>query len=322
MKSLVPLRRTVSVTLTQARANIRKFGFWALLSCAPGLHAQTLNSVYLYRATQNVQTDATTVGLASGNPYSWGVEVKGTGLAAPVITLPTATNNGTINPTQHNGGTLGYNSSDGAWEYGSPNFNNISFSTSTDRNTRFPAGAYTVAISGLTTVSLTYNLITVDNIQFTLTNGTGGYWSGGNYYFDPTQSLTISSASTPFSYFTSGSFQSGQVNAAIRFAIYDSGANPISGSSSTRFQSDTTPGNNYISYTVAANTLAAGSTFKAVGNYVAISDQNTTNSASNMAFFNGATSVTLIAIPEPSTYAAIVGACGLGLALWRRRRQA
>ena len=35
-----------------------------------------------------------------------------------------------------------------------------------------------------------------------------------------------------------------------------------------------------------------------------------------------ADNVTLTAIPEPSTSAAIVGAFGLGLALWRRRRTA
>lgn len=333
MEKLVSLRSVASTNPAQALVSARQIGLTALLFCATTLNAQTLSSVYLYRGQENVQTDATTVvanptpvSSTYGGPLNWGVEVRGTGLSAPVITLPGATNNSTINSTQHNSGVLGFNSGDGAWEYGSPNFNNIGFPSTggaTDRNARFPAGTYTIAISGLTTVSLTYNLISVTTMQFSLTNGTGGTWSNGNYYFDPTQALTISSASTPFSNFNTTT--GGQVNGAIKFGIYDSGGNPISGSSSTRFYLDNTnltTNPNYIDYTVAANTLTAGSTFKIVGNYVAVSDQNSTNGSTNLAFFNGSTSITLIAIPEPSTYAAILGAFGLGVAAWQRRRQA
>ena len=174
-------------------------GLTALLVCAADLRAQTLSSINLYRGQVGVQTDASTVSSPS-NPLYWGVEVRGTGLTGPVITIPVVngTNNAIMNSSQHNGGVLGFNSSDGAFEYGSPNFDNISFPLSAggptgDRNVRFPIGTYTIAFpsTSLTTVSLDYKSLTVTSMQYTLTNGTGGSWSGGNYYFDPTQPLTI-----------------------------------------------------------------------------------------------------------------------------------
>ena len=55
------------------------------------------------------------------------------------------------------------------------------------------------------------------------------------------------------------------------------------------------------------------------GAFGAVVDKNTTNGGLNMAFFIGNTSLTLIAVPEPSTYAGLAGLAMLGFAFWRRR---
>jgi hypothetical protein len=52
----------------------------------------------------------------------------------------------------------------------------------------------------------------------------------------------------------------------------------------------------------------------------ATADYEITITASDI--WNNTTSLTVSAIPEPSTYAALSGALAFGLALWRRRRLA
>lgn len=304
-------------------AHLRSAAF-ALLAVVTS--AQTLTSVSVYRSAENVQTDATTVAInpapvsaTYGGPFGWGISVEGTGLSAPrVSAMPGATNNSTLNPTQHNNGTLGY--SDGAWQYGSPNFNNIGFpgtgAGALDRNARFPTGVYTIEIPGFSDVSLNYQHSSVDlnSPTFTLS---GGLWSGGVYLIDPTQTLTITSSSH-------NAFLSGNVNGGIGFAVVDSGDNAIAGGS-MRYRSDASPGADSISYTINPHTLTAGSDYTLIGLFRYITDQNSTNGSFNTAHFDAVTSLTISAvsaIPEPSTYAALAGLGALGLALWRRRRQA
>ena len=278
------------------------------------LNAQTVTQVTIGRSNENMQTDAITVVASTANPFGnldWGVEVKGIGLSAPTITLPGATNNGTINPLQHNGGVLGYNSNDAAWEYGSPNFNNIAMATGTDRNARFPFGSYTVSIPTFSDVTLNQTSWSHAAPVFTLTGGT---WSGGVYLVDPTQVVTISTASNPFTFFNANA------NGAINFAIY-----PPSGPALTDsiiFYLDNIAANNFISYTINANTLTPGTDYSLYGSYAAILDQNSTNGSFNAAYWEASTSLTISAIPEPSTYATFAGFAALGLAAWRRRRLA
>ena len=125
------------------------------LLVAVALPAQTVSQITIGRSGEYVQTGPSTVVIdprptsaTYGGPYGFSIDVSGTGLTAPItVTLPGGTNNGTMNPTQHNGGVLGYNSGNGEFQYGYPIFNDIGTTTSGDRNARFPTGTYTVSSS-------------------------------------------------------------------------------------------------------------------------------------------------------------------------------
>ena len=312
---------------TPALARIRHSGLTALLFCATILNAQSLkslSSVWVYGSEENRQTDASTVVAAGSHPLRWGVEVQGSGLSDPTITaMPVNTlgtgNNSNLNPSQHNGGVLGSNKAPGSWEYGSPDFNTIGFPVSggaADRNTRFPYGTYTIAIPGFTNVSLNYQL-SADPIRTPLFALTGGSWSGGVYYIDPTQPLTISSAGNAHN-----GYLAGNVSGAIGFGVYDfTGNTPLFGSETLRFRTDLSPGANYISYTINPNTLTAGENYQISGTYVYITDQHAVNGSQNGAFYASDTYFMVTAIPEPSTYATILGALGLVGAVWSRTRR-
>lgn len=271
-----------------------------------------LEAVYVYRGQEGVQTDATTI-TSSATPLFWGIEVSGTGIPSVNVTLPGATNNSTLNPTQHNGGALGYNVAEGRWMYGSPNFNNIAFPAvggAAVRNVRFPRGNYTVSVPGLTDVVLNYQNSTVGVLApfFTLS---GGSWSGGSYYIDVNTPLLVQS--NTFDAF------SANVDGAMQFVVYDNTFNVVSGANSPSFYSDNPSAPNYFNYTLPAGTLTVGQNYQLEGAFGAVVDKNATNGGLNMAFFIANTSLTLIAVPEPSTYAGLAGLAMLGFAFWRRR---
>jgi hypothetical protein len=284
--------------------------------------AQTVNQIILGRNNEFVQTDATTVVInpapttsTYGGPYGFGVEVKGSGLTTDItVTFPSGYSNATQNPTQHNGGVLGYVEDDDAYKYGFPNFNNIGMTSFANRNSLFPFGTYTVSSSEFTSVPLTLaapaNSFTPPT--FTLTGGT---WSGGVYLVNPTSTVTISTSSSAFAAFNQNA------DGGIVFAIADNNDNFITGSGQPRFYSSDTGAPNYISYTIAANTLTAGFDYTVFGSYIAIVDKNTINGSFNAAFIEASTQFTIQAIPEPSTYAALAGLGALWLAVWRRRQR-
>jgi len=274
--------------------------------------AASVTSVVVSKPAENVQTDATTQALTA-NGWGFGVTVVGTSLSAPTVTFPGGTSNATMNPSQHNGGVLGFNAGNGDWEYGSPSFDNIGTSTSTDRNTRFPNGNYSVAIPTFTTVTL--NLSNPANLNtIPLFTVTGGSWSGGKYVVDVSQTVTITSnAFTNFSVLTGN-----HVDSALRYGLFGPSGSLISGTE--YYYSANNAASNIMSQTITPNTLTSGNEYVFFGANVAVVDKITANSALNIATFESSNSFTISAIPEPSTYAAFAGLGALGLACWRRRR--
>jgi hypothetical protein len=292
------------------------------LLVAVALPAQTVSQITIGRSGEYVQTGPSTVVIdprptsaTYGGPYGFSIDVSGTGLTAPItVTLPGGTNNGTMNPTQHNGGVLGYNSGNGEFQYGYPNFNDIGTTTSGDRNARFPTGTYTVSSSEFTTVSLTLAppASSVLPPAFALTGGT---WSGGVYLVNPTSAVTISSATNAFAGFSQNA------DGGIAFSLRDSSNNILAGADFPTFYSANNAAPNYISHTINANTLTAGMDYTVFGSYIAIVDKNAVNGSFNAMYFESGTALKISAIPEPSTYAALAGVAALGLAAWHRRRR-
>jgi hypothetical protein len=333
---------------------------FALLAVA-SLNAQTVTSVTVSKTENYVQTSNTILttpgNLDTSNafgPTDFQVTVSGTGLTssnltAPVVTLTTGSTYATANPTVHNGGTLTFNS-DGIWGYGfnaSPSATgqgvaahainqsaptiDTYFSNSTNATTNpFAVKVYSDS-SGTTfsTVSLYLNPTAGAYPAIATMSFSQGTWVNGVLQVDPTQSLTITT-STYAAYLNrsagiGGHMELGLANAATNGVIFD--VEKYSDIGPTGFTLDVGGAGNVtggsISFTLGANTLTAGTNYNGIGLFDRIVGQDTTNLSSsfNIAYYERATTFSISAIPEPSTYAAFAGLGALGLAAWRRRRQ-
>lgn len=286
--------------------------------------SQTVEAIFIGKSVEHVQTgDATVIvnpqatGPTYGGPYGFGVGVQGTGLSAPTVTLAAGSTQPSTNASAHNGGVLGYNAEDGEWAYGSPNFNNWGATSAGEIDTLFAAGDYTVAVPSFSPVTVTLGT-TLANISsvvpsapvFTLT---GGNWVNGVYVVNVNQAVTI----------TSNAFTGFSANADghIDFWLGQDG-----GGLSDRaewFYSDNTSADNFISYTINANTLVSGETYWIAGSFAAVLDLDASISGAKVGtYLDSSTSFQISAVPEPSTYAAIAGLCVLGFSSWHRRRRA
>lgn len=290
----------------------------ALLSVCTA-QAQTVTGIFVGRSTDYVQTDASTVivdptapGPTYGGAYGFTASVSGTGLSAPTVTLAAGSTMPSTYPTSHNGGVLGFNADEDEWQYGSPNFNNWATPTAGQRHTLFALGDYTFSIPGFDPVTLSLNAPTTPVAApptFTLSGGT---WTDGKYEINPSQTLTItSSAFTAFSANADGN---------IFFEVYDKAGSSLV--EINRLYSDDNAAINFISYTISPGTLIAGHEYVVDAGFAAVVDKDTTISgAFSVAFFDFSTTLTVSAIPEPSTYAMLAGVGALGLAVWRRRQK-
>lgn len=287
--------------------------------------SQTVQSIFVGKNVENIQTDATTVipnpqtpGPTYGGAYGFGVTVQGTGLSAPTVTLAAGSTQPTTNSVAHDNGLMGYNVEDSEWAYGSPNYNNWGATSAAEIDTLFAAGDYTVSVPFTPTpLSVTVTLgTTLANISTVVANAptftlTGGNWVNGVYVVNVNQVVTI----------TSNAFAGFNANADghIGFWIEQEGGG-FNGSVE-RFYSDNTSADNFISYTINANTLISGETYWVDGSFAAVLDIDTSISGAKVGtYLESSTSFSISAVPEPSTYAAIIGLSVLGLACWRRCR--
>ncbi len=222
-------------------------------------------------------------------PYGFFAEVFGTGLSG---TYTVVSPGGTVSNPQNltiAGDLAEY---DDAFAY----------ADMTALNTAYNSGTYTMNINtagGL--LSPTLDLIgdAFPN-AFSITNG---MWVGGNLLFDPNQDLTITFDA--FSGFTTGS--------RIMIEVEDGGG--YTDDSSTAITSFLIP--------AGSINLVTGQTSYAeiLFSQGVDTDNSTIAGASGVAFYGTIVGFTLQAVPEPSTYAVIMGALAMGAVIWSRRRR-
>lgn len=233
-------------------------------------------------------------------------------LTAATITLPDNTTTHTL--------TAMPDGSFYTWQYKSG-----SYPTLNDLTTAFPAnggnysvnltgtpsGAETVAIPGFGSTLLQAPALTLS----------GGTWSGGVYVIDPTNALTIS-FNAPFSgspggtkayhyYLDLNGSINGELSTPEGFIHYDPEASAAAPDSIANFE-------------IVANKFQMGQSYNLVVVYSDILTFDTTlygNAVTGVALFEISTTIQLMAIPEPSTYAMIFGGLALAGVMFHRRRR-
>ena len=188
-----------------------------------------------------------------------------------------------------------------------------SFASQGALNTAFADGDYTVNVAG-TSVVLTLSGSVYPNTPTVTFNQ--GYWSGNVYYFDPTQDLVITSNS--FAAFDQN------LNGLIDFSIYATSGSSFN-AAVKKFYNDNTSAPDTLTYTLlATNNFVTGQTLEAEVGFISIVDTATDAALSGAlvaSVYSTFTTFNLQAIPEPSTYALLVGGAGLAIAVWVRRRR-
>ncbi len=241
-----------------------------LLVTAP-LGAQIVQQVIVSKTSEWIQTSADTpsthpfidpspIGPNYGGPYSFGVQVSGTnlsGIPAPVVTLPAGSLYPTQNPTRHNGGALAYSVNNQEWDYG-VDANQYGASTESARDAAFAPGTYGMSANG-TSFNLNFPADTFPENTPTVTL-TGGTWVRGTYMIDVTQPLTI----------TTNAFTNFNQNADGAITLNVDGV-----TNQLVFYSDNHAASNFLTYTIPANTLVAGTEYSAQAGFYAIMDKST-----------------------------------------------
>jgi hypothetical protein len=282
----------------------------ACVLCSTAVQAQTVTSVRVGRSNGNVQTSAAPPVIdpapatpTYGGPFGFEVSVQGTGLSAipaPTFTAPAGagilspvpTCGGFFNPAVYNGGVLGYNALESAWNMGAPNFNNFGGMNGGQRNCLFlspPAGTgtYTVNVLG-TPVTLTLGPIAsfIPNPHFTLS---GGSWSGGKYVIDVNDTLTVTSNSFPG--------YSQHADGAIHLGIAGPGGVLVD---DLRFYSDNPAAPDSISYSLAPGSLTSGDDYDVAGMFAAVLDKSSglagLPASLNIGYFSISTSLVVSAV--------------------------
>ncbi|MDF3057832.1 MAG: motif protein [Rariglobus sp.] len=277
---------------------------WVGVMMSASVSGQTadVDLVVMEKFSDHRQTDASTT-VPHSSPYGFAVIVEGSNLAPLGFTAPTfisAAGSGTA------GGTLIYDEDEGQWS------EEISFSSQTDLNTAFADGTYTVSVGG-TTVELVQSGDLYPNTPMVATFSQG-FWSGGVYYFDPTQDLTI----TTNAFTAYDSYIDGMINIFV-----NANAGPGYDQDAQAFH-DQAGGANTLSLTIDAFELVGGQTLELELGFSSIVDDDADlllPGALIVSVYSTFTFVQLQAIPEPSTYAMLVGGAGLAVAVWVRRRR-
>ncbi len=264
--------------------------FILALGLTSSVCSQTITEYFVAKIYDYEQTSA--AGSTAGSPpYGFVAEVYGTGLSG---TYTVSSPGGSVSNPQ----TLGIDGDLAEYDDG------FAYGDISALNAAYNAGTYTLNINtsgGLLSPTLDLTGDAFPN-TFSITSMVNGTWSGGKLLFDPTQDLTLNFDA--FSGFDS--------NSRIKLEIEDGDYADTSTSAVT-------------SLLIPANSvdLVTGATSYAeiLFSQAVDTDNSTISGASGVAFYGTIVGFTVQAVPEPSTYAAIVGLVALGGVLLIRRRR-
>ena len=268
--------------------------------CSAGM-AQTVSTVLVEKYQTFTQTDATTTASTG-----WGGDIRvegngGTtdnlsGLTAPTYTTPVGSGVAS--------GTLTYDSNADRWSVGN------TYGSQSALDTAFASGAYTVTVNSAT-VSLTLSGDTYPTNAPAATVSQGS-WSGGVLSIDPTQALTITTNQLLFG----GSGGHISINLSGDLQNFTGGYDAFASTGATG------------SLDVAAATFISGQSYTVKLQFSSLSSQDSTDNpngaganSTNAAVYTDTTTFTIMAIPEPSTYALLMGGAALSGVLFVRNRR-
>jgi hypothetical protein len=264
------------------------------------------NVMGVLKAAEFTTTDGTTTTAAS-TPYNFNTFINLSGSAAGDTVGATVPSGSTGNVS------MTFSGGDG-WEY-SQNFTGAPSTAKSNMDAAFANGDYTLN-SNSSFVTLTLGSGGADLYTsaplFTVTNGTfTPFWSGGVLRVDPTQTLTI----------TSGTFSGFVANQSFIGLDVEGGSNNLNLRATTFSDMSL----NTVSLNVSSGSILSGQTYSGILEFIRWTEVDTTtvSGVTAVAGFASITSFSIQAVPEPSTYAAIIGALALaGVMLARRRRAA
>lgn len=265
-----------------------------------------------------VQTSSSTPSLHATSPFIFSFEIEGQnpGTSIGSITNHAFTSPGGSGVTGYTLVSGDYDSSENQWKY------RQSFALKSDLDAAFSNGTYSVSVGNVADIPLTLNASPSGDLYPLVPKVTGmnngASWNGSNQ-------LLISDTGTTtltFSDFTSqyNSTSNGQVGAHIGAFLYltSSGSFTELNQEALTFEADSA----FNTFMISG--LTAGSTYQFELEYNAIMAADTTSipGATGVALFSSRMQLEVLAIPEPSTYAAILGALALGGVMVQRRRRA
>lgn len=284
------------------------------------LFAQSVDYILVAHRVNYVQTGATIsdVALAS-NPYSFSATFEGSGMtaSAPVSSVTITGPVGSI-------GGMTFNSSENRWVYQDNTLATLDLS---NLSHPYTTGNYTFTPSGGSApynapVDVTVSSYTGSLMQAPLVTLSGGTWIGANYTLLPGAALTATfnavfsgtpATEQPFRYDVrlSGPGYSSPEHSA--FVNWD----PENGSAAAIA---TTP----ATFSVGAGQLGAG-TYSLITGFeqIGVMAPGLFGSAMGVSLLSFQSQISIVVaspVPEPATYAVLLGLGAVGFVAWRRRQ--
>lgn len=267
---------------------------------------------------QQTSATQTTIDNSGSGAYTFSADVQGNNFSpapgnGPILTGPIA-----AGAPFTSGNYLYFNTSNNPnfnTVYGiDPNDNGYSFTSQAALEAVFPQGIYTLGNGSNISVPLNLHgdLYPATTPLVTITGGT---WSNGVYLVDPNQAITITS--NAFAEYNSSSGLAGHIGLSLQ------APNASTQLFNIEQISNSNP-NDQISYTIAANTLAAGQTYYGNVNFATVVDLQPNSllpNSLNAAFYSLDTGFVISAVPIPAAAWLLLSAV-MGLLTLNRRKAA